>query len=127
MEYTYNGEPLRPDGRSSSSFCTPVGSPLESTLSLANPEVHVNDCKSTGAKRRVKSEPIRSRADDKEKNDVKGNHVKKRHSREDGDEAEISVLIPTDEEHEIVTNHVGELSPGHHVSRHRRQSRESTV
>ena len=127
MEYTYNGEPLRSDVRSSSSFCTPIGSPIVSTLSLASPDVHVNDCKKTGTKRRIKSEPIRSPADDKEKNDVKGNHVRKRHSREDGDEAETSVLIPTEEHHEVVSNHVGELPPGDHVNGQRRPSRESTV
>jgi spore germination cell wall hydrolase CwlJ-like protein len=127
MEYTYNGEPLGQDVRSSSSFCTPPGSPLVSTLSLASPDVHANDCKKTGTKRRIKSEPIRKPADDKDKNDVKGNHVKKLHSREDGDEAETSVLIvPTYEEPEMIANHVGE-PPGEHVNRHRRPSRESTV
>ncbi|XP_028398031.1 potassium voltage-gated channel protein Shal-like [Dendronephthya gigantea] len=125
MEYTYNGEPLaQQDPRSSSSFCTPPGSPLESTLSLASPDIHVNDCKTSGTKRRIKSEPIRGPADNKDKNDVKGNHVRKRHTQEDGDEAETSVLIPTDEEPEAVANHVGE-SQGRHV--HRKMSRESTV
>lgn len=125
MEYTYNGEPLGQEPRSSSSFCTPPGSPLESTLSLASPEIHANDCKKTGTKRRIKSEPIRGPANDKDKNDVKGNHVEKRHSKEDGDEMETSVLIPAVEEQEIVANHVGEF-PGDHVAR-RRGSRESTV
>jgi DNA-directed RNA polymerase subunit M/transcription elongation factor TFIIS len=125
MEYTYNGEPLGQDVRSSSSFCTPPGSPLVSTLSLASPDMHVNDCKKTGTKRRIKSEPIRRAADDKDKNDHKGNHVRKRHSREDGDEAETSVLILTDEEHEVVANHVGEPHVEH--NRDRRVSYESTV
>ena len=118
MEYTYNGEPLGQDVRSSSSFCTPPGSPLESTLSLAIHDIHVNDCKKTGTKRRIKSEPIRTPT-----NDVKGNHVRKRNSREDGDEAETSVLIPTDEEPEVIANHVGD-QPGQYQ---RRGSRESTV
>ena len=127
MEYTYNGEPLGPEIRSSSSFCTPPGSPLVSSLSLANPAIHINDCKKTGTKRRIKSEPIHRAVEDKDKNDVKGNHVKRRYSREDVDEAEISVLIPTDEDHEVIANHVGESPSRRAANMHRRTSRESTV
>jgi hypothetical protein len=126
MEYTYNGEPIGQEVRSSSSFCTPPGSPLVSTLSLASPDIHINDCNKTGTKRRIKSEPIHKAVEENEKNDVKGNHVKRRYNREDGDEAETSVLIPTDVEQGVLANHVGE-SPSRRANRPRTQSRESTV
>lgn len=127
MEYTFNGEPLGQDPRSSSSFCTPPGSPLLSSLSLAEPETHANDCKKT--KRRIKSEPIHGPAVSSNtiKNDVKGNHVKKRHSKDVSDLAEeTSVLILQEEETEILLNHVGDVSPNP-SPRKRRLSVESTV
>ena len=119
MEYTFNGEPLNQDMRSSSSFCTPPGSPLLSTLSLATPEVHSNDCKKT--KRRYKSEPIRGPADTN-KSDVKGNHVKKRHSHNvDEDEAEETSILILPEEG-VISNHVSHATATRH-----RDSIESTV
>lgn len=97
-----------------------------SSLSLANPEIHLNDSKKTGNKRRIKSEPIRRPAINKDKNDVKGNHVNECHNPEDSDQAQTSALILTNKESGMIANHVGE-SRGEHVNRERRPSRESTV
>lgn len=126
MEYTFNGEPLGQDPRSSSSFCTPPGSPLLSSLSLAEPEMHTNDCKKT--KRRIKSEPIRGPAvsSNTNKNDVKGNHVKKRHSKDISELEETSVLILQEEQTDILSNHVGDVSPDT-TPKNRKRSVESTV
>ena len=103
MEYVYNGEPLGQDAQSSSSFCTPSGSPLVSTLSLDNPDTYVNQRK-TSSKRRIKSEPIRKSATE---NDVKGNHVTKPQSNDDGNDMETMVLIH--HENDVKGNHVTKL------------------
>lgn len=88
--------------------------------------MHANDCKKT--KRRIKSEPIRGPAvsSNTNKNDVKGNHVKKRHSKDISELEETSVLILQEEQTDILSNHVGDVSPDT-TPKNRKRSVESTV